>query len=204
MDVNGAILEAVVNNVANENGYINLSLYSPLAQENINGDFILYRADEKSNYQNWEKCYQFSINGNKVNMKDFWQDFAIEHGIKYKYAISQFNNYGLYLEKIESNIVHADFEDCFLYDGKKQLRIRFNPKVSSFKNNNLETKIETIGSKHPFILRNGSVSYKEFPISGLISYLMDIDNLFIQDNYKKLNFKRGQDKTLNTLIPSYT
>ena len=27
------------------------------------------------------------INGNKVNMKDFWQDFAIEHGIKYKYAM---------------------------------------------------------------------------------------------------------------------
>ena len=35
----------------------------------------------------------------------------------------------------------------------------------------LETKTDTIGGKFPFIFRNGSVSYKEFPISGLISRL---------------------------------
>jgi len=28
----------------------------------------------------------------------------------------------------------ADFEDMYLYDGKRQLKIRFNPKVDSFKN----------------------------------------------------------------------
>jgi len=28
----------------------------------------------------------------------------------------------------------ADFEDMFIYDGKRQLKVKFNPKVSSFKN----------------------------------------------------------------------
>jgi hypothetical protein len=72
----------------------------------------------------------------------------------------------------------ADFEYAYLFDGDRQLKIKYNPKVSSFKNTLLESKIDTIGSKHPFIFRNGNVNYKEFPISGLISYLSDENNLF--------------------------
>ena len=72
-----------------------------------------------------------------------------------------------------SNTVMADFEDMYLYDGERQLKVRFNPNVSSFKNDLLESKVDTIGSRYPFIFRNGNVKYKEFPITGLISYLMD-------------------------------
>jgi len=61
----------------------------------------------------------------------------------------------------------------FLFDGERQLNIRFNPKVSTFKDNILEQKLETIGSKYPYIFKNGKVKYKEFAISGLISYNMD-------------------------------
>jgi hypothetical protein len=61
----------------------------------------------------------------------------------------------------------------FLFDGKKQLRIAFNPKVSSFKTTLQEAKIDTLGGKYPFFYRNGALAYKEFPISGLISINMD-------------------------------
>jgi hypothetical protein len=71
------------------------------------------------------------------------------------------------------------FEDAFLYDGEKQLKIRFNPKVSSFKTTYLDTKKTTLGSQFPFIFRNGAVAYKEFSIDGLISYMMDEDELFL-------------------------
>jgi hypothetical protein len=64
----------------------------------------------------------------------------------------------------------------------------FNPKVTSFKIDRQEAKIETIGSKFPFIFRNGNVEYKEFPISGLISYQTDEEGLFI-DNTEL--FKEG-------------
>jgi hypothetical protein len=67
----------------------------------------------------------------------------------------------------------------FLSDGERQLRIRFNPKISSFKTTLLETKMDTIGGKYPFFFRNGNVGYKEFPISGLISMLMDESEEFI-------------------------
>jgi len=38
--------------------------------------------------------------------------------------------------------------------------------------------MDTIGSKFPFIFRNKTVKYKEIPISGLISYQLDDENLF--------------------------
>ena len=71
--------------------------------------------------------------------------------------------------KISVEVI-ADFEDLFLYDGERQLTVRFNPKVATFKQNRVEQKTETIGSKYPYIIKNGAVNYKELSISGLISY----------------------------------
>jgi hypothetical protein len=66
----------------------------------------------------------------------------------------------------------------FLSDSERQLKIKYNPKVSSFKDTILEQKIETIGSQYPFIFRNSNIRYKEISISGLISHQMDEENLF--------------------------
>jgi hypothetical protein len=87
----------------------------------------------------------------------------------------------LYSNKIISNDIYVDFEYAFLFDGEKQLKIKYNPKITSFKTNLLESKVNTLGAKHPFIFRNGQVNYKEFPISGLISYLMDEEHLFMNE-----------------------
>ena len=80
----------------------------------------------------------------------------------------------------KTDIVTVAFEDAFLYDGKKQLRIRFDPKVSSFKTVISDSKKTALGSKYPYFFRNGTVAYKEFPINGLISYLSDQDEYFVQ------------------------
>jgi hypothetical protein len=61
----------------------------------------------------------------------------------------------LYSKRLISTTIFADFEDSFLFDGKRQLKIKFNPKVQSFKKTNLEAKLDTLGSKYPFIFRNG-------------------------------------------------
>jgi hypothetical protein len=41
--------------------------------------------------------------------------------------------------------------------------------------------VDTIGGQYPFFFRNGNVSYKDFPISGLVSYWMDENELFISN-----------------------
>ena len=76
----------------------------------------------------------------------------------------------------------VDFEHMFLFDSERQLCIKYNPKIASFKSTILENKVDTIGGKYPFFFRNGNVGYKEFSISGLISGLMDEGTFIKQTN----------------------
>jgi hypothetical protein len=86
----------------------------------------------------------------------------------------------------------------FICDENRQLKIAFNPKISSMKNNVLESKQDTIGGKYPYIFRNGDVLYKEFSLSGLLSYLEDPDNEFKIDfgEYKELNTTNLTDENI--------
>ena len=70
----------------------------------------------------------------------------------------------------------------FLVGDGRQLKLKFNPKISSWKRNLQEAKIDTIGSKYPFIARNGMIDYFTFPINGLISYHVDEEELFCSKN----------------------
>lgn len=159
-----------------DNGYIELTM-KPLTEEvAAAGSYDLKRASSKDGYSVWHRVYNFQVSG--INILDWsWRDYTVEQGVSYQYAIQQYNE-NLVSNKIKSNEVTAQFDDMFLFDGEKQLKIQYNPKVTSFKTVIQETKSDTIGSKYPFFYRNQAVNYKEFPISGLISYLMDDEELF--------------------------
>jgi hypothetical protein len=83
-----------------------------------------------------------------------------------------------YSEPLSTSAILADFNDMFLTDGMRQLRIAYNPKVSSFKTTLLEQKTDTLGSKYPTFSRNGIVNYVELNLSGLISYTADLHHYF--------------------------
>lgn len=171
-----------------DDGYIGLSLHGT----NLYGNFILNRSSSKDNFETWNKITEFKV-AKALNNTVLWKDFTIEHGIEYLYSIQMCNKHNIktiHMLNKEHKII-ADFDDMFLFDGKRQLKIRFNPKVSSFKTTKLESKIDTIGSKFPFFFHNGNVEYKEFPISGLISMLSDENFLFIQNKQENIEFRRG-------------
>lgn len=147
-----------------ENGYIKIKT------KTLTGKYILERTEDGVNY---DELISFD---SADNTSLIWEDHSVEQGIGYYYTIRKVNEYGQYLSsrKQADAIARADFEDIFLTDiNGKQLKIKFNPKVSSFKDTILEQKTDTIGSRYPFFFRNGAVKYKEIPISGLISYHMD-------------------------------
>lgn len=186
------------------NGYIALALEGAKNklgyEEDVTGYYLLSRSSDESNFTKWEEIDRFTIAFKPPSSKS-WKDFTIKQGVKYRYSIQQYNKEGLYSERVYSDIIYADFEDSFLFDGERQLKIRFNPKVTSFKKDLLEAKVDTIGSKYPFIFRNGQVEYKEFPISGLISYQMDEEGLFYGDGLASLNIERdGNTQNLVTLV----
>lgn len=122
------------------------------------------------------------------------KDYTVEQGVKYYYSIRKLNSVdGTYASQRKyhknentnpatDNAIWLDYEDISLFDmNNNVLKIKFDPKVSSFKNTILESKTDTIGSKYPFFFRNGGVNYKEIPISGLVSYHMDENQEFMTD-----------------------
>ena len=175
-----ATLEACLNY---DNGYVDIKLH---IENPSSGSFVIVRTDQDSNYMTWKEIKRFQLNS-QIGTLCLCRDFIVEQGKTYRYAIQQYNISGLHSNRLKSNAIFVDFEDAFLYDGERQLRIRYNPKVSSFKRNVQEAKVDTIGSKYPFIFRNNSVYYSEFPISGLISYWMDNENLFFNRAIDFLN-----------------
>ncbi len=104
-----------------------------------------------------------------------WRDYTVESGVWYKYAVSKIDEYNFRSVSIESKKpVMALFEDIFLTTKDQQLKIRFDPQVNNYSRVVSESLTETIGSKYPFIRRNGRVDYKTFSISGTITYFSDI------------------------------
>ena len=176
----GLLLEASYNN---ENAYVSLSLKSAYQNDLksiMYGKFEIFKLSSKDNFQSKYRIAYFSLENQDLFEKTF-RDFSVESGYRYKYIMQQINDYGIYSEEIYSNEVVVSYEHLYLYDGEKQLKIKFNPKVSSFKDTLLESKMNTIGSKYPFVFKNNMVQFKEFQISGLISYQMDEENLFIKN-----------------------
>lgn len=169
--------------VNQDEGYVELTLQPKNKQEKyLNGKFILLRSSDEDNFQTWHQLTKFIVKShNTLNSFFICRDYCVSQGVTYQYAIQAYNDKGIYANKqlAKQKKIFVDFEDMFLTDKNRQLKIKFNPKVTSFKNTLLEVKMDTMGSKYPFFFKNGNVSYKEFPISGLISLLMDEANTFM-------------------------
>lgn len=194
-----AVLEAnskIQTNEYYDEGIIEVSLKRN-SNVMLNGKYILARSCSKDNFSSWFVLKNFSISGMAPNGV-IYQDKTAEHGYSYVYGIAQTSKVNNYTSGyLTSNIVISDFEDIFLTDKNRQLKVKFNPKISTFKNTLLESKMDTIGGTYPTFFRNGNVKYKEFNLSGLISYHSDEKNLFFT---KKKDDKHSQLTTDNIVM----
>ena len=159
------------------------------ALESIKEDFIgkitIRRTSSESNFSEWEDVHNALLTESK-ELDYTWYDYTIKSGVWYKYCVqkrNRRNDRGVIVQTKEP--VMAFFEDSFLTQGGRQLKLKFDSTISSFKYNILESKTDTLGSQYPFIRRNGYTKYKTFPITGLITSFCDEAGLFTtkQDIY---------------------
>lgn len=142
------------------------------------GQVIVRRADSRTNFTIWDDLHFWVLDGvPSINIT--WYDYTIESGIFYKYAVQGVDTQG---NRSSMTIISAPimtvFNYMFLTTVDRQLKLKFNPQISSFRKVLSESKIDLLGSKYPFIKRNGDVNYAQFPIGGLIASMMDEDGLF--------------------------
>lgn len=108
-----------------------------------------------------------------------FRDFTVEQGKTYRYQFTyRVGGSPVLIDTVFDYSVKIDYEDIFLFDGERQLKVRFNPSMSGIHETIMETKTDTIGSKYPFFFRNGDVCYRDFTLGGLVSFHMDEQRLF--------------------------
>ena len=193
-DILNANLTATLDNI---NGCIILNVKSKDDDDSFVGNITIRRASSESNFTIWEDVHTESFEENS-KLDYIWYDYTIKSGIYYKYIAQKRSSVGN-----RGIAIHAEgepfmmlFDDMYLTGGDGQLNIRFDPSVNSFKRTVSESRTDTIGSKYPYIKRNGYVEYRQFSIGGTITHLMDPSHLIISreeifrdslDNYTEFN-----------------
>lgn len=150
---------------------------SRVSQTAFTGELIIKRSSDDTNFTIWEDMHTITVDGQTSFSYD-WVDKTVESGKLYKYALLESYSDLTYLKEY-NKILMLVLDDMYLTVADKQLKIQFNPQVSSFKQVVNEGRIETIGSPYPYIRRNAAINYAQFPISGLISCQMDENENFI-------------------------
>lgn len=161
-----------------EDGNIDLQVRRSTDQASLSGTIVIRRSSSKENFSIWEDIHAEKVD-NVEEIDITWTDITVESGIWYSYCTQVVLPDGTRgkITKTKSPIMVV-LDDIFLSRGDKQLKVRFNPQLSSIKRNINEVRVDTIGSKYPFIRRNGDMDYITFPIGGLISSEMDENNKF--------------------------
>ena len=170
-----------------ENAMIQVRLTST---EELNGNYVIVRADEDTNYQVWDDVAYLTYVGKELVDELVFTDYYIECGKRYKYAVQrkQTNNARSELLLPQDPSPHwVNFEYSYLCGKGTQIKLNFNGELSSFKHTQLAGKMDTLGSTYPTIAYNGHAYYAEFPLSALVSAYMDEENLFMEKDFEALS-----------------
>lgn len=179
-----------------EQGKMQVIILIP-SYEKYEGNFVIRRASDDTKFTEWEdiQVIQFISQGEEKNtvqqeingvMYDtyVWEDRTINCGTYYKYGIAPLKKGGWRGTFIKSSLSQACFfDDIYLMGNNKQLRIKFDPTISNLKRNFNESLQTTLGSKYPFVTRNGANNYQSFTLGGLITTYMDTYNNYNVDIY---------------------
>lgn len=153
-----------------EKGRISLRIKNVISDA-FTGNLIIRRSEGDTDFTIWEDIANISIDNQILDIT--WHDYTIQSGKWYRYGVQTKDGDNRGILTIYDKDLMVEFEDIFLNAEGKQVRIRYDSQISSFQHTISENKIDTIGSKYPFIKRNGNMEYKQFPISGLITSYMD-------------------------------
>ena len=175
-----------------ENGLMQI-IVNVTAESGIsNNKIILKRASSLNDFNTWDDLLIYDPNEETLakNTHFVFNDLSIQSGIWYKYAIQGEDK----TNKTRTAIVYdtteniAVFEHMFLVAEGQQLKIKYNPTVSTYKRNIQESQTTTLGAQFPFIRRNGNMDYYQLSVSGMISAISDEDEIkVIYQNGKETN-----------------
>lgn len=166
------------------------------------GELKILRASADNNFLNWKEVFKTNV-VSVLSIRFQWQDFLIEAGNVYRYKIIFISTSGdafvfekyLDIDSQEESLIEieADFEDIFLSDKNSQLAIRYNPKITNLKWVTQDSITNSLGGKYPIVRKNGDTYYRQFSISGTLSF-------FEETKFNDLSAKDSRNISMSTWL----
>lgn len=110
----------------------------------------------------WQDIKIFKYNP-EVKRYNF-EDRLVESIEKYEYSIQPITSDILGSESIEE--IYTEFKGIWIVGDKNAQQLIYNTEISEIKSNISQNIVTTLGSRYPFLIKNGSVNYREFTVQG--------------------------------------
>lgn len=177
-DAEGLIYDTTISQ-EEEEGRVRMQIVAA-ADEDYSGQLMIRRADSRDNFKVWTDIKL--LDGS--DLLSIVYDYTIESGVWYKYGIQKYEKVNNTIKRgplnITENPIIRDFNYSFLLgENNQQLKLQFDNGVDSLKLNVQDNIVATLGGTYPLVARIGASNYKSFNLSGLISFNMDENNLFL-------------------------
>lgn len=183
---NNTLLEDNVIDINQEDG-ISIITFSADKKEGISfNKAIIYfrRACSKDNFQTWELIYSYNYTNTsgRIVVPSF-QDYTIGSLYKYQYSaqICIIDTEEQWGQVHKSDRFYVTFYEMLLMRQNRQIAIRYNGQISSWKPTVNRQKIDTLGGKYPKFVESAAMNYKTYQISGLISAEEDFNRKFLSE-----------------------
>lgn len=159
--------------IRNEDGIVVVHVKNDNA---VFGILYVKRASSLDNFSSYEDIYSKKVNG---SIDITIEDNTVSSLVWYRYYVQLEDSSGTLTEVFRSHRVIPNFYDAIISRGDRQLRLKYNYKVSSLKPVVNRAKIDTLGGKYPKFAENAVLNYKQFGITGVLSAINDENQLFL-------------------------
>lgn len=178
--------------VDNDTGVVSINIKNT---QTVFGTLYVKRASSINDFKDWDIIYS-AKQRNAIDLT--LKDNTVASLVWYRYAVQLENSKGNLSRTYNSTTILPDFYDVFLSKGNKQIGLKYDYKISSFKPVVNRSKIDTLGGKYPKFAENAVLNYKQFSISATISAEMDPYQMFLS---KSSVYTNSTNK--NTLYSNY-
>lgn len=143
------------------------------------GNLYIKRACSKDNFKNWEIISVTEEPGENISVHI--EDYTICSLHKYKYAAQHEALTGPWSRVYYSNTIYPKFYEMLLERQNRQIAIRYNGQVTSWKPVVNRQKVDTLGGRYPKFVENAQMNYKQFSVQGLIVAEADFNRKFLNE-----------------------
>lgn len=144
------------------------------------GNLYIKRSCSRDNFKTWDLISVTEQSGGG-NLSTHIEDYTVCSLYRYRYSAQYEELNGLWTRVYYSNIVYPKFYEMLLERQNKQIAIRYNGQITSWKPVVNRQKVDTLGGRYPKFVENAQMNYKQFSVQGLIAAEEDFNRKFLNE-----------------------